>query len=86
MRKNLPLVIVAFFVAATLCIAQTGASSKSKNAGGSNLEQMIIDKARESWEAYKNRDVAAIKALDRRGIWPTRGKAPQLFNKTLTTR
>lgn len=63
MRKNLPLVIVAFFVAATLCIAQTGASSKSKNAGGSNLEQMIIDKARESWVAYKNRDVAAIKAL-----------------------
>ena len=65
MRKNLPLVIVTLLAAATLCIAQTGASSKSKpkNAGGSNLEQRIIDKSRETWEAYKSRNIAAIKAL-----------------------
>jgi hypothetical protein len=65
MRKNLPLVVITLLVAATLCIAQTGATSKSKskNAGGSSLDQMIIGKSRETWEAYKSRNIAAIKAL-----------------------
>ncbi len=65
MRKNLPLVLVTLLALATLCTAQTGATSKSKskNAGGSSLDQMIIGKSRETWEAYKSRNIAAIKAL-----------------------
>jgi len=66
MRKNLPLVIVTLLAVATLCTAQTDATSKSKakNAGGSSLEQMLVGKSRETWEAYKSRNVAAIKALN----------------------
>jgi hypothetical protein len=65
MRKNLLLVVITLLAAATLCIAQTGAASKSKskNAGESSLDQMIIGKSRETWEAYKSRNVAAMKAL-----------------------
>jgi len=65
MRKNLPLVLITLLAAATLCTAQTGATSKSKSksAGGSSLDQMIIGKSRETWEAYKSRNIAAIKAL-----------------------
>jgi hypothetical protein len=65
MRKNLPLVVITLLTAATLCIAQTGAASKSKskNAGGKSLDQMIIGKSKETWEAYKSRNIAAMKAL-----------------------
>jgi ketosteroid isomerase-like protein len=64
MRKNLLLVVITLLVAATLCIAQTGATSKpkAKNAGRS-LDQIIIGKSRETWEAYKSKNIAAIKAL-----------------------
>ncbi len=65
MRKNLPFVVITLLAAATLCIAQTSAKSqsKSKNAAGNSLGQMIIDKSRETWEAYKSRNIAAMKAL-----------------------
>jgi hypothetical protein len=65
MRKNLPLVVITLLVAATLCIGQTAATSKakSKNAGAGSLDQMIIDKSRQTWEAYKSRNIAAMKAL-----------------------
>ncbi len=65
MRKNLPLVVITLLAAATLCIAQTDATSKSKskNVGGSTFDQMIIGKSRATWEAYKSRNIAAMKAL-----------------------
>lgn len=65
MKKNLTLVVITLLAAAALCIAQTGATlkSKSKNAGGNSLDHMIINKSKETWEAYKSRNVAAMKAL-----------------------
>jgi hypothetical protein len=65
MRKNLPLVVITLLAAATLCSAQTGATSqsKSKTAGGNDLDQAIINKSKETWEAYKSRNIAAMKAL-----------------------
>ena len=65
MKKNLALVVITLLAAATLCIAQTAASSKSKskNAGGNSLDQMIINKSKEVWEAYKSRNIEAMKAL-----------------------
>jgi Domain of unknown function (DUF4440) len=63
MRKNLPLVVITLLVAATLCIAQTGATSKAKSKSAGSLDQMIIDKSRQTWEAYKTRNIAAMKAL-----------------------
>lgn len=65
MRKNLVLVVITLLASATLCIAQTEATSKakSKDAGGNSLDQMIVNKSKEVWEAYKSRNIAAIKAL-----------------------
>ncbi len=65
MRNKLPLVVAALLAATTLCIAQTKATSKSTStqAGGGHSDQMLIDNSRATWEAYKGRNVAAIKAL-----------------------
>jgi hypothetical protein len=65
MRKNLPLVFVILIAAATLCFAQSDATSKSKpkQAGAKDRDQMLIDNSRATWEAYKSKNVAAIKAL-----------------------
>ncbi len=65
MKKNLPLALVTLLAFATLCIAQTGVTSesKSKHASGGHSDQMLIDNSRSTWEAYKSRNVAAIKAL-----------------------
>ena len=65
MRAKLPLVVVALLAATTLCTAQTDATSKSKakSAGAGHSDQMLIDNSRSTWEAYKSRNVAAIRAL-----------------------
>jgi len=64
MRKNLPLVLVILLAATTLCIAQTDATSNSKpNQASNKLDQKLIDNSRATWEAYKSKNVAAIKAL-----------------------
>jgi ketosteroid isomerase-like protein len=65
MRRKLPLVVVAFLAATTPCIAQTDTNpkSKAKDAGAGHSDQMLIDNSRSTWEAYKSRNVAAIKAL-----------------------
>lgn len=61
MRNRIPLVAVALLATSTLCIAQMEAKSKAKAAAGGS-DQMLIDNSRATWEAYKTRDVAAIKA------------------------
>lgn len=65
MKKNLSLVVITLLASATLCIAQTEATSKSKSkdAGGNSVDQMIINKSKAVWEAYKSRNIADIKAL-----------------------
>jgi len=65
MRNKLSLVVVALLAATTLCIAQTDATSKSKAkaAGAGPSDQMLIDNSRATWEAYKSRNVAAMRAL-----------------------
>jgi hypothetical protein len=65
MRKTLLLFVITFLAAATICIAQSGDTSKlkSKDAAGSNLDQTIVNRSKEVWEAYKNRNIAAIQAL-----------------------
>src|SRR5882724_1225800 len=65
MRRLLPLVVITLLTATTLCIAQTGAPSKPKSetTGGNSLDEMIISRSKQVWEAYKSRNIAAIKAL-----------------------
>jgi hypothetical protein len=65
MRSRLPLFVAALLATSTLCIAQTDMTSKSKakEASGGHSDQALIDNSRAVWEAYKARDVAAMKAL-----------------------
>lgn len=65
MKRLLPLVVLTLLAATTICIAQTGAPSKPKSetAGGNSLDEMIISRSKQVWEAYKSRNIAAIKAL-----------------------
>ncbi len=65
MRKLVPLVVITLLAATTLCVAQTATSSKpkSKTTGENSLDQMIIDRSKQVWEAYKSRNIPDIKAL-----------------------
>jgi ketosteroid isomerase-like protein len=65
MRKNILLFVITLLTATTICIGQTTDTSKqkSKDAAGSNADQTIVNRSKEVWEAYKNRNVAAIQAL-----------------------
>jgi hypothetical protein len=62
MRKTLPLVVITLLAVASLSYARTGATAKStpKPAGS---DEMIISNSRAVWEAYKSRNISAIKAL-----------------------
>jgi hypothetical protein len=61
MRKTLRLIVIALLAVASLSGAPTGATAQSKSKGPS--DQTIIDNSRATWEAYKNRNIAAMKAL-----------------------
>ena len=50
MKKNLFLFVFTFLVGLNLCMAQTDA-----------LAQKIIENSRATWEAYKSRNVSALK-------------------------
>jgi ketosteroid isomerase-like protein len=65
MRKRLSFVVITVLMAANLFIVGTGAAEKSDTnvAGQNDFDQMIIRRSKEVWEAYKSRNVAAIKAL-----------------------
>jgi uncharacterized protein DUF4440 len=62
MRKIPSLVVITLLAVASLSSARTGASAKSKSKPADS-DQMIIDNSRAVWEAYKSRNIAAIKAL-----------------------
>ncbi|MEP6718818.1 MAG: nuclear transport factor 2 family protein [bacterium] len=56
-KQHLPLIALALLAVASLAVVQTGAKTKS------NPDKMIVEKSRATWEAYKNRNIAAMKAL-----------------------
>jgi Domain of unknown function (DUF4440) len=56
-KNHLPLIAIALLAVASLANAQTGTKTKA------NLDKMIVENSRATWEAYKTRNVAAMKAL-----------------------
>ena len=57
-KKNyFPLIAIALLAVASLGITQTAAKTKT------NRDKMIVEQSRATWEAYKTRNVAAMKAL-----------------------
>ena len=65
MKKKLAVVVITLLVAATLYTKVESAVSniRANSAQGTDLDRTIIGKSKEVWEAYKSRNVAAIKAL-----------------------
>lgn len=63
MTKRISLFMVSLLAATTLCVAQTEAKPNSMKSAGNKADQMLIDNSRAVWTAYKNRDVAKMKAL-----------------------
>lgn len=65
MKKKLAVVVITLLVAATLYTKVESAVSNisANSAQGTDLDRTIIGKSKEVWEAYKSRNVAAIKAL-----------------------
>ena len=56
MKKNhLPLIAICLLAVVSLALAQT----KTK----ADPDKMIVEKSRATWEAYKNRNVGAMRAL-----------------------
>ena len=62
MRNRIALVAVLLLASSTLCVAQMDAKSKPKAAAGGS-DQKFVDNSRATWDAYKTRNVPAIKAL-----------------------
>jgi len=65
MRNKLPL-IVAIFLAADNTLHRSdgrGSKTKSQRPAESNSDQKLIANSRAVWEAYKSRNIAAIKEL-----------------------
>jgi hypothetical protein len=56
-KNHLPLIAIALLAFASLGNAQTAPKTKPV------LDKMIVEKSRATWEAYKSRNVAAMKAL-----------------------
>lgn len=63
MRKNLTLVVITILVSVSLCIFGRGAGFQSKAKSADDFDQMIVGRSKAVWEAYKSRNVAAMKAL-----------------------
>jgi uncharacterized protein DUF4440 len=61
MRTKSLFAVAALLAAATLSIAQMNTTAKGKAAGTG--DQMLVDNSRAVWEAYKSRNVTAMKAL-----------------------
>ena len=87
MRNRLSLAVLVLLAATTLCIAQTDATSKSKAtpAGGGHADQMLIDNSRSTWEAYKSRNIAAMKALTAEGYASSPLTGPSNLQQDIAT-
>ncbi len=60
MKKTFTLCCVAIIAAAPICLAQKSQSKPSKSAAS---ESAITDLEKSAWEAYKNKQTDAFKAL-----------------------
>ena len=62
MRKTLPFIVITLLAIASLFGAASRASAQT-TAKAADSDQTIINNSRATWEAYKSRNIAAMKAL-----------------------
>jgi len=84
MRKTLPLFVITLLAVVSLSAARTGATQKSKSKPATS-DQMIIEKSRATWEAYKKRDKAAMAALTAKEYASNAVTGPSTLQQDLDT-
>ena len=82
MRKTLPLVGISLLAVVSMCL--TAATAKTKSKTGPS-DQMIIEKSRATWEAYKNRNKAAMSALTAKEYASNSVTGPSTLQEDLET-
>ena len=63
MKKHFALASFALLILAASALAQGGDKMAKPKMGKTSLEQALIAKEKETWEAFKRKDEAAIKGL-----------------------
>jgi hypothetical protein len=82
MRKTLPLVVISLLAIVSACLTAANAQTKSKVSAS---DQMIIEKSRATWEAYKKRDKAAMAALTAKEYASNAVTGPSTLQEDLDT-
>jgi hypothetical protein len=82
MRKTLPLVVISLLAVASVCLTAANAQTKST---ASASDQMIIEKSRATWEAYKSRNKAAMEALTAKEYASNSVTGPSTLKEDLDT-
>jgi hypothetical protein len=84
MRKPLPLFVISLLAVVSLCCAWTVAGAQGKSKASAS-DQMIIEKSRATWEAYKNRNKAAMAALTAKEYASNAVTGPSTLQEDLDT-
>lgn len=63
MKTKKLLILTAVLVTSMLCLTQILVAKSDPESQVNDIDRLIISKSRETWEAYKTRNIAAIKAL-----------------------
>lgn len=63
MMNRSVLVLATLLAASTACVSQTDPGSPARVAVPGTSDSVLIDTSRATWEAYKSRDLAAMRAL-----------------------
>src|SRR6266446_1651232 len=84
MRKTLPFFVISVLAVISLCGARTAASAQT-NPKATASDQMIIEKSRATWEAYKKRDKAAMAALTAKEYASNAVTGPSTLQEDLDT-
>ena len=83
MRKTLPLVVITLLAVASLFGASRAITQSKTKAAVS--DQTIIDNSRATWEAYKSRNTAAMKALTAREYASNAVTGPSTLQQDIDT-
>ena len=80
MKQKLPLVFLTLIAAAPLCLGQSPKPDTAKPD-----DKTLIDNSRATWEAYKTRNVAAMKALTAEGYVSRALTGPSTLQQDIDT-
>jgi hypothetical protein len=81
MKRNLLLVVISLLATVSLCGARTAANAQTKPTA----DDLIVEKSRATWEAYKKRDKAAMAELTAKEYASNSVTGPSTLQQDLDT-